>query len=203
MVLIKSTMVPGTTEKLKQEYKNLIFVTNPEFLTERTAYQDLCNSKIHVLGLENTDKYNNPIKNVLESLHNSLWPESECVFVSNTQAEMIKYLTNSFYAYKVTFANHIYQLCQSMGVDYDGFIQAAIKSDPRLGELHWNVPGPDGSLGFGGKCFPKDFNGMIKLMEQNGVDSDILKKVWEYNLNIREEQDWNKIEGATCQRQDQ
>ena len=44
---------------------------------------------------------------------------------------------------------------------------------------------------------------MIKLMEQNGVDSDILKKVWEYNLNIREEQDWNKIEGATCQRQDQ
>jgi UDPglucose 6-dehydrogenase len=201
VVLIKSTMVPNTSVELQKEFKNLIILTNPEFLTERTAYEDLCNSQYHVIGIPDFIPANVYI--TLRQFHKDLWPNSTINYMSNTEAEMVKYMTNSFYSYKVTFANHMYQLCQSMGLDYDTFINAAIQSDPRLGELHWQVPGPDGELGFGGKCFPKDFNGMIKLFERNGVDCDILKSVWDYNVKIRADQDWKRIEGATCQEQDQ
>lgn len=201
VVLIKSTMVPGTTDSIQKECSNLILVTNPEFLTERTAYQDLCNSKNHVLGLANPTS--NPIISALDAYHHDLWPNSNCVYVTNKQAEMIKYLTNTYFSVKVTFANHIYKLCQAMGIEYKTFIEAATESDPRLGELHWNVPGPDGLLGFGGKCFPKDFSGMIKLFDENGVGCEILKMIWDYNVFVREEEDWQKIEGATCQEQDQ
>jgi len=201
VVLIKSTMVPETSVKLQEDFPNLVIVTNPEFLTERTAYEDLVNADYHVLGVGDFIPANVYIR--LRQFHKDLWPNSTINFMSNTEAEMVKYMTNSFYSYKVTFANHMYQLCQAMGLDYEQFIKGAINSDPRLGELHWNVPGPDGQLGFGGKCFPKDFNGMIKLFERNDVECDILKSVWEYNLKIREDNDWDRIEGATCQEQDQ
>jgi len=200
VVLLKSTMVPKTTESFKKEFKNLIFVTNPEFLTERTAYDDLCNSKFHVIGIDDSET---ETKKLLLGYHNSMWPNSKSIFVTNTQAEMIKYLTNTYFSVKVSFANHIYQLCQAMGMDYKTFIDAAIQSDPRLGELHWNVPGPDGLMGFGGKCFPKDFNGMIKLFDENNVNCEILKMIWKYNVDVRGENDWQKIEGAVCQEQDQ
>ena len=201
VVLIKSTMVPETSVSLQKDFPTLTIITNPEFLTERTAYEDLRDSKHHVLGVPVTVEAS--LFFTLKKFHNDLWPDSQLHYVSNTEAEMIKYMTNSFYSYKVTFANHMYQLCKTMGLNYPEFIDAAIQSDPRLGSMHWNVPGPDGELGFGGKCFPKDFNGKIKLFERKGVECDILKSVWDYNVRIREDQDWKRIEGATCQEQAQ
>ena len=200
VVLIKSTMVPSTSDELKKEFPDLIIITNPEFLTERRAYDDLCEAKQHVLGVP--ELIPAEVYTSLSKFHRAIWPEANLVWVSNKEAELIKYMTNSYYSFKVVFANHIYQLCQSIGVDYSHFIKAAQTADPRLGPTHWSVPGPDGSLGFGGKCFPKDFNGMIKLFEKNNIDCEVLQKAWEYNVNVREDHDWNRIEGAVqCKEQ--
>lgn len=194
VVLIKSTMVPNTSKSLQKDFPNLTIVTNPEFLTERTAYEDMVNAKTHVLGVpKDCDK---GVVESLQRFHKNIWPDAEVYIVSNTEAELIKYMTNTFYALKVTYANHIYELAQVLDVDYGKFIESAIASDPRLGDIHWNVPGPDGNFGFGGKCFPKDLNGMIKLFEENNLNCDLLKSVWEYNSNVREQKDWLKILGA-------
>ena len=82
---------------------------------------------------------------------------------------MVKYLTNSFLATKVSFANEMYQICEGLDVDYDKVIEYATQ-DERLGDSHWNVPGPDGDFGYGGHCFPKDVKALMVVAE----DMDII-----------------------------
>jgi len=192
LVFIKSTMSPGTSDGLKSEFTKLRIITNPEFLTERNAYEDLKNSSSHIIGL--SDRQLCPI---LYRFHRDVWPESSCMFVSNTQAELIKYLINNYLAVRVAFANQYYQLCEALNVDYQSTIDVAKFHDKRIGGSHWQVPGIDGELGFGGKCFPKDLNGMIALFKELGVDCPLLEAAWDYNLQIRSDKDWERIEGAT------
>lgn len=185
IVLIKSTLAAGTTDQLQQDDltgSSLILVPNPEFLTERTARSDFAGSSKHLIGIK--DHLNNPIRDVLTSYHAHLWPNSLCVFTEPIEAELVKQLTNTYFCMKVIFANHIYQLCQSLNIDYSDFMCSALMADPRLGQLHWKVPGPDGKLGFGGNCFSKDLSGMISLFEELNVPCDILKMVREYNINL-------------------
>ena len=186
IVLIKSTMVAGTVDKLQQDSRtgsNLILVCNPEFLTERTAQEDFTHATRHLIGIK--DHRHNPLRELLQHYHAHLWPDSVCVFTEPKEAELIKQLTNSYFCVKVIFANHVYQLCQALDIEYSNFIKSALMTDSRLGSMHWKVPGPDDHLGFGGHCFPKDLSGMIKLFENNGVSCDILKIAQEYNRNIR------------------
>jgi UDPglucose 6-dehydrogenase len=82
-----------------------------------------------------------------------------------------------------------------MNLDWDAVLQGLI-SDGRIGQSHHQVPGHDGDYGFGGTCFPKDINAMIKTMEENGVSPDLLKAVWEENKRIRKNWDWVKSESA-------
>tara|TARA_R110002020_G_scaffold46539_26_gene132458 strand:- start:5472 stop:6293 length:822 start_codon:yes stop_codon:yes gene_type:complete len=183
LVMIKSTMSPGTSDRFRSENYNIVLVTNPEFLSEKTAYQDVSNTKKHVIGINKKDSA--VYRPHLEKYHKDAWPDSECIFVSPIEAELIKYLTNSYFAVKVTFANHIYQLSQKLDIDYNNFISSAIKSDSRIGDLHWQVPGHDGKLGFGGHCLPKDLLGMVDLMNSKGVDSSLLQTAKEYNSRNR------------------
>lgn len=194
IVLIKSTMSPGTSDMLREMFPELIIVTNPEFLTERNAFNDLIAAKKHVIGISNRDK--TEVAPLLERYHSEVWPDSSCIFVSNIEAELIKYLMNSYLAVRVAFANQIYHLCEALDLDYSSFIEAAKQTDDRIGKSHWQVPGIDGELGFGGKCFPKDLNGMITLFKELGVDCPLLESAWTYNLKIRGDKDWERIEGA-------
>lgn len=181
IVVIKSTMSPGTFDDLYNAYKNVYMVVNPEFLTERTAHEDVENTKVHLVGGYSI----NAVHPVMEFIW-SMWPSSDCYYVEPIQAELIKYITNSFFAVKVSFANHIYSLCKSLGIDYESICDTMLAVDPRLGNLHWQVPGPDGKFGFGGKCFPKDLNGMIDLFNKLGVDCDTLSAAKNYNSKIRD-----------------
>jgi UDPglucose 6-dehydrogenase len=99
-------------------------------------------------------------------------------------------------ATKVSFANEIHQICQKLNVDYDKVIEYATK-DKRLGTSHWAVPGPDGKVGFGLTCFPKDLNALINVALGLGLNPRIMKAVWEKNLEIRPEKDWEKLKGRT------
>ena len=68
--------------------------------------------------------------------------------------------------------------------------------DRRIGDSHFQVPGHDGDKGFGGTCFPKDINALIKTFEKSNIDPKILKSAWSVNLNVRKDFDWGRSESA-------
>ena len=102
---------------------------------------------------------------------------------------MVKYFINTFLAVKVSFANEMKQICESAGLDYDDVRRLAL-FDNRIGKSHLMVPGPDGELGFGGTCFPKDINALISFAKENNIDPIVLQAAWDKNLQVREEKDW-------------
>ena len=103
---------------------------------------------------------------------------------------MVKYFTNCFLATKVSFANEMKYICDSIDLDYDKVVEYATY-DKRLGKSHWSVPGPDGDLGFGGHCLPKDLSAMV-----NGFDTlGLLEAVEQVNDQVRENRDWESMVG--------
>ena len=118
-----------------------------------------------------------------------VFPEKHYSRADLKTAEMVKYFTNSFLATKVSFANEIKQICDTIGVKYEEVKNLSLL-DKRIGDTHLTVPGPDGSMGFGGTCFPKDLNCLIYFALEKGVEPLILKSVWEKNLLIRDDKDW-------------
>jgi len=107
---------------------------------------------------------------------------------------MVKYVTNSFLATKVSFANEMYEICNKLDVDYDKIIEYATY-DKRLGKSHWSVPGPDGDLGYGGHCFPKDVKALIEVANENDIFPLILIAADEKNEQIRKNKDWELMKG--------
>jgi len=202
IAVVKSTVPPGSTERWNEKYseKGLHIVFNPEFLTEANALDDMRNQNRIVLGGPR------PWINAVKQVFQTAFPKVPIIKTSSTTAEMVKYLTNNFLTVKVAFANEIAQICEALdksglNVDYDKVVEYA-KYDKRLGESHWNVPGPDGSRGYGGHCFPKDVNAMIDVAKKNNVDPKVLKAAWEKNLEVRspEQRDWEKMSGRAVSR---
>jgi UDPglucose 6-dehydrogenase len=185
IVVIKSTIPPGTTEKLNNIYVNLDIVFNPEFLTEANAVNDYKNQNRIVIGGER------PSSTKVKQVFAKAFPKVPIIKTSSTIAEMIKYVTNTFLATKVSFANEMYQICQGLAIDYDKVIEYA-RYDDRLGNSHWSVPGPDGDFGFGGHCFPKDIAALQYVAKQMNVDSTVLNAAIEKNTQVRTDLDWTK-----------
>jgi UDPglucose 6-dehydrogenase len=102
-----------------------------------------------------------------------------------TTSEFIKYMLNCFFSVKLSFMNEMNQVGNSFGVIWEDAVRGLV-SDSRVGDSHVTVPGPDGKFGFGGHCFPKDLNAMIKFAERLGVDPKVLSAAWEKNLQVRE-----------------
>ena len=121
----------------------------------------------------------------------------DCVAVLETNyetAEMIKYMSNCFFATKVSFMNEMYQIAEKSNVNWDDAV-AGFVADGRIGHSHLGVPGHDDKFGFGGSCFPKDIQAMINFGDENGVDVKVLRATWEKNLEVRPEQDWKELRG--------
>ncbi len=189
IVVIKSTIPPGSVERWNRKYnnKNLYVVFNPEFLTEANALNDMRNQNRIILGGPR------PWINIVKMIFQTAFPKVRLIKTSSTTAEMVKYVTNCFLATKVAFANEMYQTCfelneHGLNVDYDKVIEYA-KHDHRLGETHWAVPGPDGNYGFGGHCFPKDLNALMFLANKYGVLPTVLQAVWNKNMEVRQKKD--------------
>ena len=194
VVVIKSTVVPGTTEKLADIYPRMNFVFNPEFLTERKARLDFINTSRIVLGS------NNPLANdTVEKLYRIRFPYTRIIKTDFATAQLIKYMANCFFATKVSFMNEMYQVCKAIDGDWDTAVEGFI-TDGRIGNSHIDVPGHDGDFGFGGKCFPKDLNAMIKKAESLGVTPNVMKGAWEKNKEVRKDLDWYDIPGAVSKK---
>ena len=189
VILIRSTITPGTTTKIQIEYPKMHIVFNPEFLTERSAKFDFINQSRFIVG----GSWGNTMK--VEHLYKWRFGESTPVVRTNYQtAELIKYMNNCFFATKVSFLNEMYQIADKCGANWEEAVDGFVR-DGRVGHSHMNVPGPDGKFGFGGSCFPKDIQAMIHFAKTLDVSPNVLIGAWDTNLEVRPEQDWKKLKG--------
>ena len=187
-IVVKSTIPPGTTEKWNKKYKYIQIVFNPEFLTEANSIEDFKNQNRIIIGGPR------PATTKVRRIFQKAFPKVKIIKTGSSTAEMVKYLTNSFLATKVSFANEMYQICNEVGIDYDKVIEYAMH-DERLGYSHWSVPGPDGDYGYGGHCFPKDIRALIKLACDFGLSPKMLQATDNKNNDVRKNRDWEKQEG--------
>ena len=185
--IIKSTVLPGTTQGLVDKYGyNIVF--SPEFLTERTAKLDmLTQARIIFGGSEHLTKR-------VEGLFTDRFMNRNIIHTNSTTAEYIKYMNNTFFATKVAVMNEFYRLSQLIDVDWKTALYG-FASDGRVGDSHLHVPGPDGRLGYGGTCFPKDVNAIINFAKEHGISMNAIEGGWNTNVEVRPERDWEKMEG--------
>ena len=184
IILLRSTVTPGTTRKLQEKYKDLRIVFNPEFLTERSANFDFINQSRFILG-GNSDN----VVEVSELFRERFGSTLSIIETNYETAEMIKYASNAFLATKISFMNEIANYCEMIGADVD-MVRKGMGTDSRIGK-RFLFPG----IGYGGSCFPKDIQALINFGESNGVDMNVLKGAWETNLKVRPEKDWERLKG--------
>ena len=186
IIVVKSTVPPGTTSKLDgmAPYCDVCF--SPEFLTEANSFEDFKNQSRIIIGGRGAKK--------VKQMFRKPFPDIPIVVTKSETAEMVKYFTNCFLATKVTFANQMYEICENTDIDYDKVCEYALYDD-RIGKSHLAVPGPDGERGFGGHCFPKDLSAMINFSDEKEIDNHFLASVEIYNNEIRKNKDWLKMKG--------
>jgi len=181
-VIIKSTVVPGTTEEFHEKYTNLKIAYSPEFLVERRHLEDFANQDFLVCGTHHEDL----AELVFEHHRIAGVMKNETFFhVSPTAAELVKYSKNTFYAIKVIFANQMYDICSEMGEDWYKVreIITTEQSQP-IGPTHLD---PIFGLhrGFGGKCLPKDTMALGVLAKNLGIGYNLLDAIQEDNARLR------------------
>ena len=171
VIAIKSTCIPGTTQRLIDIYDDkIVFV--PEFLKERSANYDFVYA--HDLLCIGSDNVNHAY--VVQRSHGD-YPV-EVMRVSPTEAELVKYMHNSFGAFRVTFANEYFELCDKLNINYDN-VKRAFVTKNRIPDEYLDVK-PE-LRGFAGACFPKDIAAINHLMQK---ELGLPYKLWE---NIIEE----------------
>ena len=183
LIIIKSTVPIGTCQRVKNKItkilnklnKNIAFdiVSNPEFLREGSAINDFFKPDRIVIGTDSI-KALNLMKSIYEDY---IFKNIEFIYTDLETSEMIKYASNAFLATKVSFINEIANICELCGADIR-VVAKGMGLDKRIGEKFLN-PGP----GFGGSCFPKDVNALIKLGEDLGYKPKIIQSVVKTNLD--------------------
>ena len=190
VVLLKSTMLPGMTEAFIKKYPGVNFVANPEFLTQENANRDFLNPSRTIIGVKDKS-----LGERVKKLYRTILPKDQKYFITGpTEAEVAKYMSNLMLASKVLLANEFLAISREVGADYED-VRLMVEADPRIG-THLRAPGSDGELGFGGACFPKDMVGLLSFAKEKGVDVAALEAIWEKNLKIRKNRDWEKMDNA-------
>jgi len=177
IVVIKSTVVPGTTEMMQKKYPQHKILFNPEFLVAKTAKKDACFPDRQIIG------YTKESKNVARIVLKILPKAQFNKIIPASEAEMVKYFGNTFLASKVIFANQIYDLCNKLGINYN-LVKDCAGADKRIGLSHLDIF-HDGRRGYGGACFPKDVDAFIIFAKKESVDASFLKTVKKINENLK------------------
>ena len=188
--ILKSTVLPGTTNKLSKKHLNFKIIFSPEFLTERTAKLDMLTQNRIILG------GNSKLTKKVESLYRVRFKVKNIIQTDAKTAELTKYMNNTFFATKVSIINEFKLLCDKIGANWEDALIGFV-SDSRIGDSHLNVPGHDGKTGYGGTCFPKDVNALLKFAKNNQIDMNTVEGGWKTNLQIRPEKDWEEKEGRS------
>jgi len=188
--ILKSTVLPGTTESLINSYENIKIIFSPEFLTEKNSKNDIINPSRIILGGQNT-----LIKQV-KKLFELRFDSEKIILTDSKTAELIKYMNNTFLATKVSIMNEFKLLCDNIEANWEDALKG-FASDVRIGDSHLNVPGHDGKFGYGGTCFPKDVNALLSFSKKYDIELNTIKGGWNTNLKVRTEKDWEEKEGRS------
>ncbi|MEN9950370.1 MAG: hypothetical protein RLY85_1122 [Bacteroidota bacterium] len=176
VVVDKSTVPVGTAEKVKQaisKHAKVDFdvVSNPEFLREGVAVDDFMKPDRVVIGTD-SDRAKKLMTELYAPFVRSGNP---LIYMDVRSAELTKYAANSFLATKISFMNEIAQLCERLGADVD-MVRLGVGSDERIGK-RFLFPG----IGYGGSCFPKDVQALVKSSSEVGYEFQILNAVMDVN----------------------
>jgi nucleotide sugar dehydrogenase len=185
LILIKSTVEPGTTNALIKETKKQIafspeYIGEGKYFTPPWEYPDPLNPISHgfmVLGgsRQTTEK-------IAQIFVKKMGPHTKFTFLKSKEAECVKYWENIWGAMKVIFCNEMYEYLKALGVSYyrarEGWV-----ADPRVERMHTAVF--ERARGFSGKCYPKDLSAFIYTIEQAGVNPELLKLIWNLNCKYR------------------
>ena len=196
LIIIKSTVPPGTTEKLAKIYKNICF--NPEFLREVAPYEDFISLPYQIIG---TTTYTElTLINDLCALFRTLVKQhilnkADVIYTCRADlAELAKYARNSYLAVRLSYFNEMKQITDAMGIEYKD-LKHLIGLDQRIGR-HYNEV-KTGEEGWGKSCLPKDINALRGVAKTLGIDPKMLTAAWEKNLEVIPEhkKDWEKMLG--------
>ncbi len=197
IAVIKSTVIPGTTKKLQEEFPEIVLLMSPEFLSETTSAYDSANPPQNIVGILIG---NSSHEKAAALIHSVLPPAQYQLTCTNTEAELFKYAHNVNGYFQIILSNLLYELAQKFGADWN-VIQNAIEADPLISSRYSN-PIHKSGRGAGGNCFIKDFaafselyanvvgenegnkvlnalkNKNIKLLVESGKSIDILRGVY-------------------------
>ena len=167
-ILIKSTISVEGWDMLVDAFPNRMLNFSPEFLRAASAVEDLQNTDLILVGGSDP----------------SFWGKVFNLPVEIAEVReliLAKYARNSFLALKVAYFNQLYDLCDALDVEYSA-VAHYTTMDERIGDSHTFITE---ERGFGGHCFPKDINALVKTAQRNNVELSILKETVEYNRRIR------------------
>ncbi|MDE0847163.1 MAG: UDP-glucose/GDP-mannose dehydrogenase family protein, partial [Acidimicrobiales bacterium] len=170
IVVNKSTVPVGTCKVISQIIgrEDIDIVSNPEFLREGSAIEDFLKPDRIIIGANAIEASNR-----VAELYSNL--ESPIIQVDCESAETVKYATNSFLAMKVSFVNALAAVCEAVGADIDS-VAKGLGTDNRIGSKFLQ-PGP----GWGGSCFPKDMQALVRLASDSGYKFELLEAVVDAN----------------------
>ena len=172
IVVLKSTVAPGTTVMLQQRYPLMTIAFVPEFLRERMALSDFVEQHdLLVVGTDNPEAYNQIV------VAHGHFPR-QVTAMSPTEAEFVKYFNNCYNATLVSIANAMYEVCRAAGADYNTVKSAFVKRD-HVVDRYLDVN--EACRGFGGKCLPKDMRAMDALARKLNTQVEFFKMMLHEN----------------------
>ncbi len=192
IIVLKSTIPPGTTEQFQKLHPNHKFLFNPEFLSESRAWEDFLKPDRQIVGF--TEKSMDAAHLVLSLLPKapfmSPWGTNTYnqTRISATEAEIIKYAGNVYFSQKVNWANALAKVSEKIGADYEN-VRKGMSADYRIGDSHLDV-NHGGYRGFGGYCFPKDTAAFMAFAKEKGLHDvhELLTAAWKFNEKLLADQ---------------
>lgn len=185
IIAIKSTVIPGTTHRLQQQFPKLKICCVPEFLRGEHAYADFAKKyDVMIVGTEDTEVYDKICQAHMLIPHDTIQ-------TTPTEAEFCKYFSNVYNALRVTFANDMYDVCEAMGVDYDN-VYRAVSGRPTIQPDYLKCFADN--RGYNGHCLPKDVHAFRNLVNKlNLTDLKLFDAIEHDNeLHLSKKIDRNK-----------
>ena len=183
LIIIKSTILPGTCDELSKKY-NLKIIHNPEFLSAKTANEDFANSTHIVIG--KTLNINNEDINKIKKFYIEYFPNATYNICSAKESELMKLGCNSFYSVKIEFFTELFLLSNRLDCSFN-IIRNLMLNNNWINPQHTNIPGHDGKISYGGLCFPKDTNALNEFMKKKDIPNYVLDATIKERNKLRDD----------------
>lgn len=183
IVLLKSTMLPGTTEELQKARPDLKLLFNPEFLSRKTARMDFLRPDRQIVG------YTKRSQKVARAMLRLLPKGKLHTVMTSSEAELVKYSHNIFGALTITYANHLYDVSHALKLNYDKVIEAFVAPKDLKGLRRYTTIHHNNKRGFGGPCFPKDIHSFSVFCKKIGVKAEVIHAAIVANKRLLHSQD--------------